>query len=170
MTLDNASTDDFSLSQLGKNYKAKQSAYVKVRASIGEDMLAWLKTWARYCRETRGTSESANSITACALQAWWNKQRRKIVAGEGIKLPDWQCARSTKSSEYALFTESVFFAVPRELRDQLLKAITNGHIYASWQKPTLAAVTRVALEAHYNENAKYVLRYLKELSWHVDIT
>ena len=168
MMSDNASTDEFSLSQLGKNYKAKEQAYVKVRASIGEDMLAWLKTWARYCRETRGTRESANSITACALQAWWNKQRRKIVAGEGIKLPDWQCA--IRNSEYALFTESVFFAVPRELRDQLTKAITNGHIYACWQKPTLAAVTRVALEAHYNENAKYVLRYLKELSWHVDIT
>ncbi len=163
---DSANTEGFYLSQLARTATAKKYAYSQVRVYVAEDMLAWCKAWKRYCAEVRGTNESISTIISSAVISWWNRHRRKIVAGEGVKLPDWQCG--VKNTEYALFTEPVLVLIPREVREQIQKAMRNGHVYANWRKATMAAVVRVAIEQHYRDNQKYILRYLKETSWNVD--
>lgn len=163
MTLDNASTEHFSLNQLGKT---KGNTHTVAYVNIPSDMLVWVQTWIRYCKEQRGTVETLNSVLASATIAWWNKQRRKIISGDGIKLPDWQCA--IKNTEYATVTDEIAFKVPVDIKKQMMKAIRNGHIYANWHKATFSACVRVAIQQHYMDNHKYILAYLKQVAWHVD--
>lgn len=161
MSVDKPNTTAFSLSQLGSNKKKLQLTQVY----ITEDMYEWCKVWARYCKEQRGTTETPAGILNQATQSWWTNNRRKIINGDGIKLPDWQCNKRTPG----VFTKPVMTYLPREVHTAIKKALQNGHIYANWQKATLTAVIRTAIQQHYAENNKHILYYLKNSSWDVEV-
>lgn len=149
------------------NRREKQNL-VKCGAYVPEDLIQYVKAWLRYQQEMRGIRDGVGTILGQSVVSWWRVNKRKLVKGKGIKLPDWQC--KIIHSEYATHMEQIFFYLPTEVHAELMTAIKNGHIYANWHKATLAAVSRVALQAHHAEHSKFLIRYMKENKWRVDFT
>lgn len=158
-------SEEIYLSSINRSAKA---AFVKCSTYLSDDLIQYIEAWIRYQEEKRGVREGLSTVVTHAVVAWWRLSKKKLSKGKGVKLPDWQC--KIIHTEYAKRTGLVHFHLPREVHTEITTAIKNGHIYANWNKATMSAIARIALQIHHSDNHKHLLKFMKENKWHVDFT